>query len=87
MGPRLVSWFRKKQNFIALSIVEVEYVVVSSCCTQLLWMMQTLQDIQINFSPPISILCDNTSSISISENHVMNSKTKRIPINYRFRRE
>jgi len=42
MGSRLVSWFNKKQSSIALSIAEAEYVAVASCCTQLLWMMQTL---------------------------------------------
>eukprot|EP00253_Pinus_taeda_P016246 PITA_16246 len=45
MGSRLVSWFNKKQSSIALSKAEVEYVATASCCTQLLWMMQTLQDI------------------------------------------
>ena len=46
--------------------------------------MQTLQDIQIKFSPPISILCDNTSAISISKNTIMHSKTKHLPIKYHF---
>eukprot|EP00253_Pinus_taeda_P005910 PITA_05910 len=36
MGPRLVSWFSKKQSSIALSTAEAKYVVVASCCTQLL---------------------------------------------------
>lgn len=36
MGPRLVSWFNKMQSSIALSTVEVEYVVTASWCTQLL---------------------------------------------------
>lgn len=36
MGSRLVSWFSKKQSSIALSTIEAEYVVVASCCTQLL---------------------------------------------------
>jgi len=84
MGSWLVSWFSKKQSSIALSTAEVEYVVVASCCTQLLWMMQTLQNIQITCSPPISILYDNTSSISISKNLVLHSKTKHIPIKYHF---
>ena len=47
----------------------------------------TLQDIQIKCSPPISILCDNTSDIIISKNHVMHSKTKQFPIKYHFLRE
>eukprot|EP00253_Pinus_taeda_P002413 PITA_02413 len=87
MGSRLVSWFSKKQSSIALSTVEAEYVAATSCCTQLLWMMQTLQDIQITCTPPISILCDNTSAIVISKNPVMHFKTKHIPIKYHFLRE
>eukprot|EP00253_Pinus_taeda_P026048 PITA_26048 len=87
MGSRLVSWFSKKQSSIILSIAKAEYVVVASCCTQLLWMMQTLQDIQITCTPLLSILCDNTSAISISKNPVMHSKTKHIPIKYHFLRE
>ena len=49
--------------------------------------MQTLQDIQIKCSLPISIMCDNKSAISISKNPVMHSKTKHIPIKYHFLRE
>jgi len=87
MGSRLVSWFNKKQSSIALSTAEAEYVVATSFCTQLLWMMQTMQDIQITCTLPISILCDNISAISISKNPVMHSKTKHIPIKYHFLRE
>jgi len=84
MGSRLVSWFSKKQSSIALSTAEAEYVAAASCCTQLLWMMQTLQDLQITCTPLISIFCVNTSAISISKNPVMHSKTKHIPIKYHF---
>lgn len=44
MGCRLVSWFSKKQSSIALSTTKAEYVATAFFCTQLLWMMQTLQD-------------------------------------------
>ena len=87
MGPRLVSWFSKKQNSIALSTTEAEYVAAASCCTQILWMMKTLQDFQIKCTPLVPIKCDNTSAISISKNPVMHSKTKHIPIKYHFLRE
>lgn len=87
MGSWLVSCFSNKQSLIALSTMEAKYVVVASCYTQLLWMMQTLQEIQITCSPPISILCDNTSAINISKNPIMHSKTKHIPIKYHFLRE
>eukprot|EP00253_Pinus_taeda_P006016 PITA_06016 len=84
MGSRLVSWFNKKQSSIALSTTEAEYVAIASCYTQLLWMKQTMQDFQIICTPPISILCDNTSAIIISKNPIMHSNTKHIPIEYHF---
>eukprot|EP00253_Pinus_taeda_P031838 PITA_31838 len=66
---------------------EAECVAATSCCTQFLWMMQTLQDFQITCTPPISILCDNKSAIIISKKPVMHSNTKHIPIKYHFLRE
>ena len=56
-------------------------------CTQVLWMEQTLQDLQVQFSEPIPIFCDNTSVVNISKNLVMHSKRKQIPIKYHFVRE
>eukprot|EP00253_Pinus_taeda_P022133 PITA_22133 len=85
---RHVSEEEEESNFVRnIQRAEAEYVAAASCCTQLLWMMKTLQDFQITCTPPISILCDNTSAISISKNPVMHSKTKHIPIKYHFLRE
>ena len=87
MGPRSVSWFSKKQISIELSTAEAEYVATASCYTQLLWMMQTFQEMQITCTPPISIFCDNTSAINISKNPIMHSKKKHKPIKYHFLQE
>nr|GFA84595.1 hypothetical protein [Tanacetum cinerariifolium] len=37
-SEKLVCWSSKKQNCVSISIAESEYVVVSSCCAQVLWM-------------------------------------------------
>ena len=87
LGGCLVSWMSKKQSSVTLSTAEAEYIAAAACCTQVLWMKQTLQDIQVNYEEPISILCDNTSAINISKNPVMHLKTKHIPIKYHFLRE
>ena len=84
LGGCLVSWLSKRQTSISLSIVEAEYIAAEACCTQVLWMKQTLQNIQVQFSEPIPIFCDNTSAISISKNLFMHSKTKHILIKYHF---
>jgi hypothetical protein len=78
---------KKKQSSVSLSTSEAEYIVVTSCCTQVLWMKQTLTHIQVEYDDPIPIYCDNTSAINISKNPVMHSKTKNIPIKYHFLQE
>ena len=50
-------------------------------------MKKTLQDIQVKFDEPIPIFFNNTSSISISKNPMMQSKPKNISIKYHFVRE
>jgi hypothetical protein len=87
LGDCLVSWLSKKQSSVSLSTTEAEYIATTTCCTQVLWMKQTLQDIQVEYDEPILIFCDNTSAISISKNPVMHSKMKHIPIKFHFLRE
>nr|GEY32516.1 hypothetical protein [Tanacetum cinerariifolium] len=38
LGEKLVSWPSKKQDFTSLSTLESEYVSLSACCAQVLWM-------------------------------------------------
>ena len=84
LGGCLVSWSSKKQSSVSLSTAEAEYIAAAACCTQILWMKQTLQDKHVTCNQPIPILCDNTSAINISKNTVMHSKTKHIPIKFHF---
>jgi hypothetical protein len=87
LGDSLVAWLSKKQGPISLSTTEAEYIVVATCCTQILWMIQTLADLKVTYTDPIPIHCDNTSAITVSKNPILHSKTKHIPIKYHFLRE
>ncbi|XP_070021988.1 uncharacterized mitochondrial protein AtMg00810-like [Nicotiana sylvestris] len=40
LGTCLISWGTRKQNSVALSTAEAEYVAAASCCAQLLWIKQ-----------------------------------------------
>jgi hypothetical protein len=40
----LVCWSSRKQTFVAQSTIEVEYVVIASCCSQILWIVHTMRD-------------------------------------------
>ena len=87
LGDFLVSWLSRKESSISLSTTKIEYIAETSCCTQVLWMKETLQDIQLKYDEPILILYDNFSAINISKNLVLHSKTKHIPIKFIFLRE
>jgi hypothetical protein len=84
LGDSLVAWLRKKKGSISLSTTEDEYIAVATCCTQVLWMIQTLGDLEVKYTAPIPIHCDSTSAISVSKNHVFHSKTKHIHMKYHF---
>jgi hypothetical protein len=58
LGMSLVYWSSKKQNPVALSTAEAEYVAARSCCAQLLWMRQTLKDYGYTLNH-VPLLCDN----------------------------
>ncbi|CAM8983988.1 unnamed protein product [Rhodiola kirilowii] len=86
LGNNLVSWFSKKQNSISLSTAEAEYIAMGSCCTQMLWMKQMLEEYGVK-QDVMTLYCDNMSAINISKNPVQHSRTKHIDIRHHFIRE
>nr|GEY62807.1 integrase, catalytic region, zinc finger, CCHC-type, peptidase aspartic, catalytic [Tanacetum cinerariifolium] len=77
-GEKLVSWSLKKQDCTALSTAEAEYVSLSACCAQVLWMRTQLTDYGFHFNK-IPIYYDSKSAIAISCNPVKeNSKKDKI---------
>ena len=83
LGEKLVCWASKKQNCVATSTAESEYVAAASCCSQVLWMQTQLKDYGVNLTK-IPILCDSKSAIAITENPVHHSRTKHIDVRYHF---
>ncbi|GKB12728.1 retrovirus-related pol polyprotein from transposon TNT 1-94, partial [Tanacetum coccineum] len=86
LGDELVCWSAKKQQSIAMSSVEAEYVATAGCCANILWMKSQLTDYDIIYEK-VPIFYDNTSVIAISNNPVLHSRTKHIDIRYHFIRD
>jgi hypothetical protein len=80
-----VYWASKKQNSVALSTTEAEYIAAGHCCTQLLWTRQTLRDYGYKLTK-VPLLCDNESAIRMADNPVEHSRTKHKAIRYHFLR-
>nr|GFB02740.1 retrovirus-related Pol polyprotein from transposon TNT 1-94 [Tanacetum cinerariifolium] len=85
-GEKLVSWSSKKQDVTALSTAKAEYVSLSACCAQILWMQTQLTNYGFIFNK-IPVYYDSKSAIAISCNLVQHSRTKHIAVRYHFIRE
>lgn len=48
LDGKLVSWKSKKQTYVSLSIVEVEYIVVVAFSSEIIWIQIQLRDYAIN---------------------------------------
>nr|GEW61897.1 hypothetical protein [Tanacetum cinerariifolium]GFA11516.1 hypothetical protein [Tanacetum cinerariifolium] len=86
LGDKLVSWSSKKQKSTAISTTEAEYISMSGCCAQILWMRSQLTDYDFDFNK-IPLYCDNRSVIALCCNNVQHSRSKHIDIRHHFIRE
>nr|GEW29585.1 retrovirus-related Pol polyprotein from transposon TNT 1-94 [Tanacetum cinerariifolium] len=85
-GDKLVSWSSKKQDCTSMSSAEAEYVSLSACCSQVLWLRTQLTDYGFHFDK-IPMYCDSKVAIAISCNPVQHSRTKHIDVKYHFIKE
>ncbi|GJZ28019.1 hypothetical protein Tco_0572666 [Tanacetum coccineum] len=86
LGDKLVSWSSKKQKSTAISSTEAEYIALSGCCAQILWMRSQLTDYEFAFNK-IPLYCDNKSAIALCCNNVQHSRSKHIDFRYHFIKE
>nr|GEW65666.1 ribonuclease H-like domain-containing protein [Tanacetum cinerariifolium] len=85
-GDKLVSWSSKKQDCTSMSSVEAEYVSLSACCAQVLWLRTQLTDYGFYFDK-IHMYCDLKAARAILYNPVQHSRTKHIDVRYHFIKE
>nr|GFD15399.1 uncharacterized mitochondrial protein AtMg00810-like [Tanacetum cinerariifolium] len=50
LGERIISWSLKKQKNAAISSTKAEYITLSGCCAQILWMRSQLTDYGLGFN-------------------------------------
>nr|GEU83099.1 hypothetical protein [Tanacetum cinerariifolium] len=64
LGERLISWSSKRKKSAAISSTEAEYIALSGCCAQILWMRSQLTDYGLGFNK-IPMYCDNKNVLEI----------------------
>lgn len=82
----LISWRTKKQNIVALSSAEAEYIASTSYCAHLIWIKQQLEDFGVHIHT-IPLKCYNTSVVSMGKNLVQHKRIKHIDARHHFLRD
>ena len=84
LGGGPISWSVKKQNCIALSTTEAEYVALTRAIQEGIWLQQSLHQFEIPCPSPLVICTDNNGAKSLSTNNSNYGKAKHIDIHYHF---
>nr|GFA18084.1 hypothetical protein [Tanacetum cinerariifolium] len=58
LGDKLVSWSSKKKDCTTMSTAKAEYISLSACCVQVIWMRMQLLDYRFRYNK-IPIYCDS----------------------------
>jgi hypothetical protein len=81
-----VCWSAHKQFSVTQSTTEVEYVAAASCCSQILWIVQTMRDYRVIYKS-VALICDSSSTICLAQNPVFDGRAKHIKVRYYFVRD
>ena len=84
LGGGAIAWSSKKQQTIALSTMEAEYMALTEGTKQLIWLWHFIQELGIDQSQPMSLCSDNLGAIMLSQDVTYHARTKHINAVYYF---
>jgi len=87
LGSGVFSWCTKKQEIVAQSTVEAEFIAATAAVNQVLWLKKILYDLHFQQKNKIEVFVDNQAAIAIANNPVCHGKTKHFNIKLYFWRE
>lgn len=74
----VISWSCKRQDCVALSSTEAEFIALSEACKEAIWIQRVLKDLNWNRSQPTTIYEDNQSAIKLIADEKLSSRSKHI---------
>jgi hypothetical protein len=79
-----VLWSSKKQEIIALSTMEAEYMATTHAAKEVLWLRSLIGEIFGKFTGPTTLYGDNQGAIALTRDHQYHAQTKHINICFHF---
>ncbi|KAJ8775065.1 hypothetical protein K2173_020069 [Erythroxylum novogranatense] len=86
MGSVCFSWCSKKQDIVALSTAEAEFIAATAAANHAIWLRKLLTDLGFTVGET-ELNVDNQAALAISQNHVFHGKTKHFKVKFYYLRE
>lgn len=80
----LISWCCRKQNVIAQSSCEAEYVALNESVREICWLKGLISDFGIKIEKPVTVKTDSQSCIALIRDSKFSNRTKHIDIKYHY---
>jgi len=84
LGSAMISWMRKKQNSVALSAAEAEYIAASMASCEEVWLRKLFGELYEQVLDTAVIYFNNKSGIHLEDKLVFHKNSKHIEIRYYF---
>ena len=85
-GGGAVSWSSKRQQVVALSTCEAEYMAMNLATREGVWGIQLMEELGFG-QRPITLLSDSESAINLCKNSIIGPKSKHIRRQFHYIRE
>ncbi|KAJ9565985.1 hypothetical protein OSB04_001951 [Centaurea solstitialis] len=87
LGNSPITWCSQKQDTVALSSCEAEFMAATAAACQAIWLRELLAELTGMKKQKVLIRIDNKSAIALSKNPVFHGRSKHIHTRYHFIRE
>jgi hypothetical protein len=80
----LVSWQSVKQQVVALSSCEAEYIAASTALTQTIWLVRLLSDLLGRDTGAVELWVNSKSALALAKHSVFHKQSKYIRVRHHF---
>jgi hypothetical protein len=89
LGNGAVSWSSKRQPTVALSSCEAEYMAVTQCVKEAIWLQGLLGEIGYSGKDKdnVQLFGDNMGALALAQNPEYHARSKHIDVQWHFVRE
>lgn len=82
-----ISWSCRKQQVVAASSMESEYIALAETCMEIAWLRKIAEGLDMDMPRSVIVKSDSQSCISAIKNQKFSNRTKHIDVKYHFTRD